>query len=181
MSHRNRRDGDSGLAAGGDDLSLELFAALAAAPARDDRVIFDSVHESTEKLSGLEAPMPSRKSIWDGWLFALVRFHLSHLKGGGRYRKPTPWAPGMMFEPIELVGVCMRRADKQQFRLTLHVTSNLPKRNDPLLECSKEAKSSCIFRSEVIRGFEFRLLSMCDSLDLRDHHHYHHHPYRWVA
>ncbi len=59
MSHRDRRDGDSGLAAGGDDLSLEFVAVLAAAPAQDGRLIFDSVHESTKKLSGLEAPMPS--------------------------------------------------------------------------------------------------------------------------
>ena len=59
MSHRDRRDGDSGLAACGDDLSLEFVAVLAAAPAQDGRLIFDSVHESTEKLSGLEAPMPS--------------------------------------------------------------------------------------------------------------------------
>ena len=57
MSHRDCRDGDSGLAAGGDDLSLEFVAVLAAAPAQDGRLIFDSVHESTEKLSGLEAPM----------------------------------------------------------------------------------------------------------------------------
>ena len=48
-----------GLAAGGNDLSLEFVAVLAAAPAQDGRLIFDSVHESTEKLSGLEAPMPS--------------------------------------------------------------------------------------------------------------------------
>ena len=68
MSHRNGYDGDSWLAACGNDLRFEFFAVLAAAPAQDGCLIIDSVHESTEKLSGQEVPMSSQEIIVDAWL-----------------------------------------------------------------------------------------------------------------
>ena len=59
MGHRHRGDGDARLVARGDNLRLEFIAVLPPPPANDSHLFRKSIHESTEKLSGLEAPMPS--------------------------------------------------------------------------------------------------------------------------
>lgn len=57
MGHRYHCDGYARLAASGNDLRLEFIALLAPSTANQDARFRDSVHESTEKLSGLEAPV----------------------------------------------------------------------------------------------------------------------------